>query len=383
MMRGRYNWAVAVRQSDGTIYTEEHELISGRPENSWMYWPVIRGCTALVESLAIGYKALEIAAQHAVADLNAVGEESPAASETTPIVAKTSPLTKTSPVDDVAADAVTDSAVAIADSTLSASAAAPASPALQPTSTTAALPATASAAPEPGGLPKSVMTVSMLGGLLLGIVIFVVLPAVLTNLLLGDYGQRTFLWNLADGGLRIVIFIFYIWLISRLADVRRMFAYHGAEHRTIHCLEHGQELTPANARVFPNLHVRCGTAFLLMTMIIAILVFTMVPVAAFIDVLGITNSLLRLLLVVVSRILLLPLVAGLAYEVTVKWAGSHPDNPLVRVVLWPGLQLQRLTTRTPDDGQLECAIAATQLVLARENQAPSATAPATEQPAAG
>jgi uncharacterized protein YqhQ len=105
-----------------------------------------------------------------------------------------------------------------------------------------------------------------------------------------------------------------------------------------------------------------------MTMLIAILVFTIVPVNALIDGLGIENGIARLALVIVSRIVLLPLIAGISYEITVKWAGTRPDNPLVKVVLWPGLQMQRLTTNQPDDEMIECAIAAMQCVLKREEQ---------------
>jgi uncharacterized protein YqhQ len=207
----------------------------------------------------------------------------------------------------------------------------------------------------------------MIIGILLGVGLFVVLPAFVTNLLVGDYGEKTLLWNLIDGVLRIVVFVFYIWLIGRMKDIKRMFGYHGAEHKTIHCYEHGLELTVANARSFPTLHVRCGTAFLLTTMLIAILVFTIVPIAPLIDVAGVTNGALRLALVILSRIILLPVIAGLSYEVTVKWAGAHPESPFVQVVLWPGMQMQRLTTRQPDDGMLECAIEAMRRVLDRES----------------
>jgi uncharacterized protein YqhQ len=206
----------------------------------------------------------------------------------------------------------------------------------------------------------------MIIGLVLGIGIFIVLPALITNFIVGDYGERTLLWNIVDGVLRVAIFIGYIWLISRMKDIKRMFAYHGAEHKTIHCYEHGLDLTVRNAQRFPTLHVRCGTAFMLMTMIIAILVFTIVPINALIDGLGLTNGVARLSVVILSRIILLPLIAGLSYEVTVKWAGSRPHHPAVRVVLWPGLQMQRLTTNAPDDGMVECAIAAMEAVLARE-----------------
>ena len=215
-------------------------------------------------------------------------------------------------------------------------------------------------------LPKSVMTGAMVVGLLLGIAVFIVVPAVLTNLIIGDYTEKTILWNVIDGLLRVAIFLGYLFLIGRMPDVKRMFGYHGAEHRTIHCYERGKDLTVANAQMFPSLHVRCGTAFMLMTMVIAIFVFTIVPVQLLIGVMGIQNEVLRLIVVIFSRIILLPFIAGLSYELTVRWAGSHPDNPVVKVILWPGLQLQRLTTNPPDDGMVECAIAAMNAVLARE-----------------
>ena len=352
MMRGRYNWALAVRKPNGTIYVEEHDLVSGKDKNSWMYKPVIRGCTAMVESLALGYKALEIAANHAFDDEEEEELEDP-------------------PVDQVllAEEAVDQSTIA---HTLDSSAPQQA----EETSEQAALEsdeirdlskaAEEEIKSEEAGFPKSVMTISMIAGILLGIGIFIVVPALLTNLIVGDYAEKTLMWNLVDGVLRVAIFIGYIYLIGKMSDIKRMFGYHGAEHRTIHCFERGKELTVANAQSFSSLHVRCGTAFLLMTMIIAILVFTLVPINLLIDGLGIQNDILRLLVVILSRIVLLPLIAGLSYEFTVKWAGSHPDSPIVKVVLWPGLQMQRLTTNPPDDGMVECAIAAMNAVLARE-----------------
>ena len=153
-----------------------------------------------------------------------------------------------------------------------------------------------------------------------------------------------------------------------MPDIKRMFGYHGAEHKTIHCFEHGLELTPENARSFPRLHVRCGTAFLIMVMVIAILVYTITPINALIGAWGVPDGLPKLALVIVTRIVLMPVIAGISYEITVKWAGSHPDNPLVKVVLWPGMQMQYLTTREPSDDQIECAIAAMKLVLEREER---------------
>ena len=304
MMRGRYNWAVAVRQPDGSIYTEQHDLASGKDRASWMRIPVIRGCVAFVESLALGYKALGIAADHAF-DLSEEG--GPAAA-------------------DESGDAGSE------------------------------------------GVGQGMMVLSFLLGLVFAIVVFIVAPAALTNLIMGDYTAHTLAWNLVDGCIRVALFILYVWGISFMEDIRRMFGYHGAEHKTIHCYEHGRELTPENAQGYPRLHVRCGTAFLVMTLIVAIIVFSVVPVGPLIDQLGVTNPVARLVLVMVSRLVLLPLVAGVSYEVTVKWAGSRPDDPLVKVVLWPGMQMQRLTTRQPDEDMLECAIVAMQLVIEREVQ---------------
>ena len=129
-----------------------------------------------------------------------------------------------------------------------------------------------------------------------------------------------------------------------------------------------------NARSFPRLHVRCGTAFLIMVMIIAIFVYTITPLNGLIAAWGVPDGPAKLALVIVVRILLMPVIAGISYEITVKWAGSHPENPLVKVVLWPGMQMQRLTTNEPDDEMLECAIAAMQRVLEREEREEAARA---------
>ena len=298
MMRGKYNWAVAVREPQQTMYTEEHELSSGKKRNSWMYWPLVRGCRAFVESLMLGYKALEIAALHAY------GEESE--------------------------DGSSEESEEV--------------------------------------FGKKEMMLSLIFGLVLGIGLFIVLPAIIANVLVGEYDDATLAWNIVDGLVRVAIFVFYIWLIGRMEDIKRMFGYHGAEHKTIHCYEHGLPLTPENARSFSRLHVRCGTAFLIMVMIIAIFVYTILPINPLIAAWGVPDGPLKLMLVIFMRILFLPVIAGVSYEITVKWAGSHPENPLVKLVLWPGMQMQYLTTREPDDSMLECAIEAMKLVLEREER---------------
>ena len=142
------------------------------------------------------------------------------------------------------------------------------------------------------------MMISMIVGLVLGVVLFIVAPAAVTNLIVGEYDDHTLAWNIVDGLLRVAVFVFYIWLIGRMEDIKRMFMYHGAEHKAIHCFEHGLPMTPENARQFPRLHVRCGTAFLIMVMVIAILVYTIFPLNAIISGFGVPDGLPKLLLVI-------------------------------------------------------------------------------------
>lgn len=386
MMRGKYNWAVAVREPDGAIYVEEHDLNSGKDKNGWMYWPLVRGCRALVESLMLGFKALEIAALHAFGDEE--GEQKAAAEATF-----------------VEAEAELEGAAAVAAEEEKRGDGANARDGFDwkrdfgnPDEMVDGLGAqrTLEVVSEADALARRQagdgsstdeefghreMVISMVVGLVLGVVLFIVAPAAITNLIVGEYDDHTLAWNIVDGLLRVAVFVFYIWLIGRMEDIKRMFMYHGAEHKAIHCFEHGLPMTPENARQFPRLHVRCGTAFLIMVMVIAILVYTIFPLNAIISGFGVPDGLPKLVLVIVARIVLMPVIAGTSYEITVKWAGSHPDNPLVKVILWPGMQMQYLTTHEPDDAQMECAIAAMQAVLARED-AEEAKAAAKPAPAA-
>ncbi len=349
MMRGKFNWAVAVRQPDNVIYTEEHDLASGKKKNGWLYWPVVRGCRAFVESLVLGYKALSVAVEHAFVDADAEAASVEAAENAQKSKAASSDAERAS----AEARRQRPSFNEALDSSDNANESSEVPDSVQSSNS------------EPA-LSSMEMALSMGLGLLLGVVLFVVAPAFITNLIVGEYDSNTLAWNVVDGILRIAVFVFYIWLIGRMEDIKRMFAYHGAEHKTIHCYEHGLPLTPENARQFPCLHVRCGTAFLIMVMIIAIFVYTVTPLNALIAAWGVPDGAPKLALVILVRILLMPVIAGLAYEVTVRWAGTHPEMPFVKVILWPGLQMQRLTTREPGDAELECAIAAMELVLERE-----------------
>lgn len=386
MMRGRYNWAAAVREPSGNIYIEEHDLASGKAKNKWLYWPVVRGCRAFVESLILGYKALEIAAMHAYGDEEEPGakaEEASAngaiskegASVDESVAGETSDFSWKNDFGnpDEAIDALgAQRSLDIVVETNTAESGAAESNAVEPGAAVRESDETRDG--DDGGFGKREMAISMVLGLLLGVGLFIIAPAFIANVLVGEYDDKTLLWNVVDGIVRIVVFVFYIWLIGRMQDIKRMFSYHGAEHKTIHCYEHGLPLTPENARSFPRLHVRCGTAFLIMVMIIAIFVYTITPLNGLIAAWGVPDGPAKLALVIVARILLMPVIAGISYEITVKWAGSHPENPLVKVVLWPGMQMQRLTTNEPDDEMLECAIAAMQRVLEREEREEAARA---------
>ena len=386
MMRGRYNWAAAVREPSGNIYIEEHDLASGKAKNKWLYWPVVRGCRAFVESLILGYKALEIAAMHAYGDEEEPGakaEEASAngaiskegASVDESVAGETSDFSWKNDFGnpDEAIDALgAQRSLDIVVETNAAESGAVEPNAVEPGAATSESDETRDG--DDGGFGKREMAISMVLGLLLGVGLFIIAPAFIANVLVGEYDDKTLLWNVVDGIVRIVVFVFYIWLIGRMQDIKRMFSYHGAEHKTIHCYEHGLPLAPENARSFPRLHVRCGTAFLIMVMIIAIFVYTITPLNGLIAAWGVPDGPAKLALVIVARILLMPVIAGISYEITVKWAGSHPENPLVKVVLWPGMQMQRLTTNGPDDEMLECAIAAMQRVLEREEREEAARA---------
>jgi uncharacterized protein YqhQ len=187
--------------------------------------------------------------------------------------------------------------------------------------------------------------------LALSIGLFFVVPVGLTSLIKDQLGSPLLFW-LIEGILRTAIFIGYLVAISKMPDLRRVFEYHGAEHKTISCYEAEDELLPSRAKLYSRLHPRCGTSFLLIVMVLAIFVFAPIGLPAWYWLLA-------------SRILGIPLIAGLSYEV-IKWAGKNRRKRWVRTVMWPGLMLQNLTTREPDEEQLAVAIAALEKVLAEE-----------------
>jgi uncharacterized protein YqhQ len=192
---------------------------------------------------------------------------------------------------------------------------------------------------------------TILVALVFAIGLFFLVPVGLVSLIKDQLHSSVLFWVI-EGIVRTAIFLGYMLLLSRLRDLRRVFEYHGAEHKTISCFEAGMELTPTNATRFSRLHPRCGTSFLLIVMIVAIFVFAPIGLPAW-------------YWLVATRILGVPLIAGISFEI-IKFAGRNRTRRWVRVLMWPGMQLQLLTTREPDSHQLAVAIAALEAVLALE-----------------
>lgn len=191
------------------------------------------------------------------------------------------------------------------------------------------------------------MVLSVIIALAISIAVFVILPTIVVNWMKGICANA-FVLNLVEGLLRIAMFILYIVAIRQMKDIRTLFQYHGSEHKTIHCFENNLELTPENAQQFYTLHPRCGTSFLVFVFIIALILFSF---------LGWPNLAIR----IASRLLLLPVIAGISYEL-LKWAGRS-DGKLVKILSYPGLMLQKLTTAEPSNDQLEVAIISLKAVL--------------------
>lgn len=302
MMRGPRNTAMAVRRADGTIDLERWENTSVKDRCPVLRIPILRGMVSFVEMLVFGYKSLMKSADIASEDEeDGDGEAAPEPS--------------------------TDDAEKAEKDTKKKEAA-----------------------------ERALEVGSMLLGMVIALLLFSVLPSVLIKLVFT--GLDGFLRTLFEGVVRIAIFILYLFAISKMKDIRRVYEYHGAEHKTIYCYEHGCELTPENAAKFTRFHPRCGTSFLLIVLIVSILVFSILRVTW-------SSVLLRVLI----KLALLPLIVGISYEI-IKFAGRH-DNGFMRFLLAPGLWTQRLTTREPDEGQLETAICALKAVLtdSREDDA--------------
>ena len=212
---------------------------------------------------------------------------------------------------------------------------------------------------EEEDLSKKELAGTLVFALVLGFGLFLIAPVLGTkgiDALLESSIQNPIVFNLIEGVIRIMIFIAYLLGITLISkDVKRFFAYHGAEHKAIKVYERGEELVPENARKLDTSHVRCGTSFVLYVFVLSILVFSLLGVEGW-------------LFMILSRLLVIPLVAGIAFEF-IMWSAKHQEDSMVRILVWPGLQLQKLTTREPTDDMVEVAMASLKKVLSMEEEA--------------
>jgi uncharacterized protein YqhQ len=204
--------------------------------------------------------------------------------------------------------------------------------------------------------------------LLFAIALFFLLPTLAARWLATYVNDDPFVDAMFEGVLRLLIFLAYLWAIGQMAEIRRVFGYHGAEHKTINAYEAGAPLTVPSVQQFSVQHTRCGTSFLLYVLVISIILFAPLTFAS------VEPGWLALVLRFVTRLLLIPIVAGIAYEI-IRFSAAHDQNPLMQLLIKPGLALQKMTTREPDDNMVECAIAALKPVLMADGRP-------VEQPAA-
>ena len=339
MMRGVCNWAVAVRKPTSEQLLESHRspeetalgeievsafaLDSALRRHRVLRLPILRGIVALGGSLAIGFRALELSAiaQFPPAEAGAPRKEGATARGKEGARGEER---EGEEKDEGEGDAVDDREGAEGGERAEGSS---------------------------QEIPRGVWAGTVVVAVVFAIVLFFLIPVGLTSLIKGQLHSSVLFWVI-EGVIRTAIFLGYMVLLSRIRDLRRVFEYHGAEHKTISCFEAGLPLTAANARRFSRLHPRCGTSFLLVVMIVAIFVFAPIGLPAW-------------YWLVLTRILGVPLIAGISFEL-IKFAGRHRDRAWVRAIMWPGLKLQLLTTREPDSHQLAVAIAALGAVLERE-----------------
>ena len=199
------------------------------------------------------------------------------------------------------------------------------------------------------------IAITLLISLAFGIALFFVLPLFLAQLVARPTGQGTLAQHLLEGAIRLAIFIGYLLLISRSREIQRVFQYHGAEHMSIHALDHGDPLTIEAIRRYPTAHERCGTEFLLVVVVVSILAFSLVGAQS-------------LLVALAARLALIPVIVAASYEV-LRWGARHRASPLVRWVYEPGIWLQKITTRTPDDSMIEVAVVSLEEALRADGEA--------------
>jgi uncharacterized protein YqhQ len=346
MMKGEDRTALCVRLPDGRMYMVTEKL---RPPNRWRKAPVVRGVFVFVDALVTGVRSLMKSAELLEA-AGAWDEEEDGGNDAANAAEPGGGVSGAHMADsDVGTVPVLDShesSGSAASMDAPASPDKPASP-IQEDRFTRWLEKNFGE----GAAMNCALSASVVIAIAFSVGIFIILPTWIMNFLSGAV-ENAIALNFIEGGFRIALFVLYIACISRMKDIQTVFKFHGAEHECIHCFESGLELTPENCQKFETLHPRCGTSFLMFVMVIALLLFSA---------LGWPDLLPRIL----SRIVLIPVIAGLSYEL-LRWAGRS-SSPIVKILSAPGLLLQKLTTMRPDEKQLEVAIEAMKAVLVNKD----------------
>lgn len=347
MMRGPKRTAMAVRNTDGEIVVEEWDTVT-KQRSAFTRAPFVRGIFNMVDSLVTGMRCLGRSAElSGLEELEAEVEREKEAKKR----AKAEKKKKKSDVGETSAENESTDEPDAPD--------APAEGVKDP--------AGSKGDEKKGGgaMTAAVMSIGTVLGLVLALVLFIWLPTFLGTLILGENAasEHSALLTVISGAIKIVILVAYMALVTLMKDIRRVFMYHGAEHKTIFCYEHGHELTVENVRRERRFHPRCGTSFLFLMVFVSIVI--MIPIGVlYQNVLPasvLANRWLYTLIRTGTSLVLLPLIVGIGYEL-IKLAGKH-DNIVTRIISAPGLWLQRITTKEPDDSMIECAIAAVKRVI--------------------
>lgn len=337
MMRGPHSWAVAVRRHDGSIGVQHRELVSFATRHRWARIPLVRGVVALIEALVIGMRALFVSSEYAIEGVEAKFAEEEARDSATG--------------DEVRSKAETDELHEV-ERAASLSAATGAMGVPMPLPHHEEHPE-----PDPDKLGTVAIVMAMVVAMGFSIGLFKIVPVTLTLLL--PVNEDAWAFVLVEAAIKFSIFCVYLILVGMMADMNRVFQYHSAEHKAINAWERGVPLEPVAVNEMSRIHVRCGTAFIVWLFIVGMLVFRAAQLTFLKDA--------EWWQIILTRPVLLPLIAGLSFEL-LRFAGKHADNRLLRMVLAPGLWFQRLTTRECTPDQCEVAIRSLEVVLEHERE---------------
>ncbi len=336
MMRSPHAWAIACRKPSGEVVTMSEPLERPSDKHKWMAWPIVRGVMTLGYAMNLGYRALRFSANVAIEDMmEEEGSGTHAESSSAHVETAASPVPP-------------KPALSLSNGRREADSSQPPEP--------SPLPAAKSASRQKAATLSNWMAA---GNVILSLTFFIftykylpLLAATELKKIDPALGGRI-IFNLIDGGIRLVLFLLFIWGVSLWKDIRRVYEYHGAEHKTVFAFENGDSLNTASVQKYSTYHPRCGTSFLMTVMLISIAFYMLIPYSTFWARFA-------------SRIVLLPIIAGVSYEI-IRFAAKHRGS-LFALMTAPGLWMQRITTQPPSDEMAQCAITALDQAMSLEKE---------------